>query len=261
LGNTDARPTIQLNVTTATAVSSGAATYQHLIFDGNSQTASKLVSVNTFFSGILIKNFNTASSSSPFFYNSVATSNSAAVFEGGCIACEAYSNTATPFVISYCVDCISSGNTNGTTQGFIIGTVCYHCTGVSNGQDGLQFLTNTASNFVIDSYMGSNARYGFYDAGNGKAFINDSHYNNGTAGLYTTGFTTSNVGAIPITDGEPLTLVGSYNFMPNSTINRGALMLNTSDPATFPRGTTANYRDIGAAQQQATTSGQAGFVY
>ena len=256
LGNADPRPSLQLNVSTATMWAANYIHVQNFVLDGNTQTAAKLVSAGVLFVNCLVKNFNTASTSLSVFYKDLATANSATVFVGNlCDKCEAYSNTAIPYNVSYCIDCISSGN---SATGFTANALCDHCLAVSNNPDGFDTSSNSAG-LIVNSLADDNTTYGFSSNGQGKMFINDAYYGNGTATHFITNLI-GNYGAIPITAGEPLTAIGSYNFMPNSTANQGALLLNASDPATFPRGTTSNYRDVGAAQHQVAGS-QTGYVF
>lgn len=260
LGNTDARPTWQLNVSSATMIPS-TITYQNIIFDGNSQTSAKYISTTAYQYRIVAKNFNTASTAGGYCYSCLFTANSAVVFAGlTCIDCEAYANTATPFTNTVCVECISSFNTGATTHGFAVGVICYHCDGVSNGQDGINIL-GTGGGFIIDSTMESNARYG-YDLGIGKTLINNSYFGNTTAGIFSSTNLETIVGSINTSGGSVFVAPGSNNYALNSTVGQGALLQNTADPANFPRGLTANYRDIGSAQHQAGVGGgQTGYIY
>jgi hypothetical protein len=259
LGNTDARPTIQLNVASATVSVATGVTFIGVIFDGNSQTASRLSNATSSFFRCHFKNFNTATGNVQTFVYSTATGNSATIFVGVmCIFCEAYGNTATGISTGVAIFSVSSGNTGATSEGFVPGTVCYRCTAVANGQDGFQHSINTPG-FVIDSHAESNVRDGYFTGNQGLILVNDSYYGNGTSGIaVSTPF--ANIGPIPVTAGSVFNNAGAFDFSLNSTGSQGALLLNTAFPALFPRGLTATYQDVGAAQHQASVGGQTGGV-
>ncbi|HZI59017.1 MAG TPA: hypothetical protein VFF39_19705 [Verrucomicrobiae bacterium] len=265
LGNSDNRPTIQINTTTVTIATTSATIYKNIIFDGNTQTAAKLTSGANIFTNCLFKNFNTATSGTPIFYKCGATTNSAAVFGGTaiCIACEAWANTATPITTLYCVDCLSYGNTGATTIGYS-NQVCYHCVAVSNGQHGFAASTTNAPGLVVDSHAENNgvsvASAGFNFTGQGKNLRNVSYFNNNSVGVATNANPMANVGAIPVTAGSVFVNAAASNFLLNNTVGAGALLQSVGDPLTFPAGLTTNFRDVGAAQHQASVGGQTAFV-
>ncbi len=254
LGNTDNRPTIQLNVSTATMWNGSGILAQGFVCDGNSQTASK-PSANALFVRCMFKNFNTSpTGTGNGFTNCAATTNSATIFVGSCTGCEAYANTASGFAFTSgllgITNCISSGNTGASSDGFVAtGAENYfaNCIAISNGRDGFRAIGGVATSF-INCHSESNTSNGYLLQNSSKVMINCSYYNNGTD-LSTSG-SVSNTGSIAVTAGSVFVNVGSNNYALNSTTNQGALLRAAGDPATYPRGLTSNYRDIGVAQHQ-----------
>jgi hypothetical protein len=255
LGNTDARPQLQLNVASATMFNSSSAIIQNLFCNGNSQTSARVVAALTFFIGCLFENFNTVSTagSGAQFYRCSATANSATVFAGTlAVACEAYANTATAFTTSICVNCIASGNTGGSTDGFVsAGGIYMNCIAISNGRDGFRSTSNAQAIF-INCHAEANGGYGFDMTTACKALINCSYFNNTSGGVFANTSVMSNTGAISVTAGSVFTNAGGNNFSLNNIVNQGALLRAAANPAIFPRGLTSNFRDIGAAQHQDT---------
>lgn len=257
LGNTDARPTFQLNVSSATLFVSGntGLVIQGIICDGNSQTTAKLAASAAMFVRCMFKNFNTATTSTPSFVDCSATTNSANIFAGMiAIRCEAYANTAMGFSLNAAIDCIASGNTGATTDGFnsaAVSAVVSGCISVANGRHGFNF--GAASEVAcINCHAESNTGTGFITALSGKTFINCSAFGNAAATSFTANV--SNTGFITVTVGSVFVNAASNNYLLNNTANEGALLRAAADPATFPRGLTSNFRDIGAAQHQDSPS-------
>lgn len=259
LGNTDARPTIQLNVSTATMWSTvNAMTIQGFVCDGNTQTSAKLTAGTGV--GIFIRcmfmNFNTATTNG-VFVDCAATTNSAAIFVGeAAVRCEAYANTATPFAITTAIDCISSGNTGASTDGFTTPTISGCTTGcisISNGRHGFNPSNNGNSSTYLNCYAESNSSYGFNIGGTGKALINCAAYGN-TSGAFLFNGSQSNVGFQTLTTGSAFVNAASNNYALNNTAAEGAALRAAADPATFARGLTSTFRDIGAAQHQDSPS-------
>ena len=252
LGGRDNRPQLKLTVTTTTLFTNSSAVVSNLFLNGNGQTSAKLVSTTTQFYNCLIENFNTATSGNPFFYLCSATTNSAAIFTARAIACEAFANTATPFNSSFCIDCISSGNTGATTDGFG-GSFpqCYNCISISNGRHGFSCTTGV----FVNCHAESNAQFGFSGSGFGSVLLNCSGFSN-SSGLtsFSAGNATLEINVTSITAGSVFVNAAGFNFALNNTANQGALLRAAGDPATFPRGLTSNYRDIGAAQHKDSPS-------
>lgn len=257
LGNTDARPTIQLNVATATmfTLGSGTGVIQNVIFDANNQTSSKFAGSGTAINCVLKNNSGTTpvQSGTSQYIGCSATANAVTPFVGSCYGCEAYANTAVGFTISngLCICCISSGNTGASTDGFAMSTASLfaNCTAVSNGRDGFRG-TSALSATAINCHAESNSGFGFDLTNNTKTLINCSHYNNTSGGVNTSN-TESVVGTIAVTVGSVFTNAAGNVFQLNNSNNQGQLLKAASYQGTFPRGLTKNYLDIGAAQSAA----------
>jgi hypothetical protein len=259
LGNTDARPTIQLNVSTAVMwLTVTVMVVQGFVCDGNSQTAAKAASTNGtgIFVRCMFKNFNTATTAG-IFVDCSATTNSASIFVGvSAQRCEAYANTATPFNVTTASDCIASGNTGATTDGFTTPAstaVISGCISVSNGRDGFHTSTGGNSAALINCYAESNTGFGFNIGTTGHALINCAAYSNTSGATSFTG-NQSNAGFQTLTTGSAFVNAGSNNYALNNTAGEGAALRAAANPTTFPRGLTSNFRDIGAAQHQDSPS-------
>lgn len=247
LGNTDARPVWQINVSTATIINTGGTNLiQNMILDGNSQTAAKANASGVFYN-CLFKSFNTVSTGAAIYHNCAATTNSVSVFSGPCYNCEAYANTATPFSLGYAVNCIASDNTGATTDGFIAGGAAityFNCIAIRNGRDGFR---DTLGNpiLLLNCHAESNTVNGFNLPAGAKGMINCSYFNNGTNVASTLSFFQTGT---QTPSASPFINSASNNFALNNVSNQGALLRGVGSPAIFPRGLTSNSRDIGAAQ-------------
>jgi hypothetical protein len=253
--NTDAPPTIQTNVSTATMFTGSNSGYFvfNFILDGNTQTAAKAVNGGTFIN-TTFKNFNTASTNVTVFYNAYMTANSAAVFNGGsagslCVYCSAVANTSTPYVLTSgaCFNCIGRGNT-GTTDAFsITGGQCFNCTAATSGRDGFHITGASTNTLITNSYAESNVvdGYNIVGATSTKMFLALGYYNNMTNIVTTTGtvLTTALTPAASV-------FVSSTNLNLNNTANAGTLLRAVALPSVFLDGATTNFRDIGASQHQ-----------
>lgn len=261
LANTDTKPVNQYGASTITMTATRGI-YVNVEFDGNAQTAARLTISNDTFLRCMIRNMNTASSTGQFVACQ-ATTNSASVFTGSCSLCEAFANTATPFTAISVVDCMSYGNTGATTDGFAlssVGSSCVNCVSYGNGRDGFSLTGATRSNQCVNCHAENNAQYGFNVAAvNGQLVLNCSTYNNIIGTVNSTGVI-YNAGSIAVTAGSVFTNAAGNDFSLNNTANQGALLRAAGFPATFPRGTTSNYRDIGAAQHQDPAAGGANLL-
>lgn len=263
--NTDTnRPTLTLNVASATMFTS-AATLSSLvsgfICNGNSQTAARAVgTIIMYFHRCHFANFNTVSANSHYFYFCSATTCSAMIMRGTCIACEAYANTATPFgagdEYQSLVACISRGNTGASTDGFyaIYRNQTVGCTAYGNGRDGFNLSGASGYPGMMQNCVSvGNGRYGFNLSGGGLyTFLNNAHYNNTSGGV--NGSSNINIGTITLT-ADPFTNAAGGDLSLNNTAGGGAALRALGFPALFPAGLTANYLDIGAAQHQDSGGG------
>jgi hypothetical protein len=139
--------------------------------------------------------------------------------------------------------CIASGNGAAgfysNTSGI---TTFINCTAYGNTGDG--FEGNGPVVQCENCYAESNGGYGFDAHAASMILINCAGYGN-TSGAYTSSGIFSNVGFVTLS-GTAFVNASSGNFALNN--NQGGLLKAAGYPATFPRGLTANYRDIGAAQ-------------
>lgn len=264
LGNSDSPPSIQLNVASATLFSGGTNAFiQNLVFDGNSQTSSRLTTLSAYFIRCLIENFNTNNGGSAIFIYCLATGNSANIFTFGSIYCEATGNTATPFNVTqnggFTQDCLAYNNTGGTTDGFNLSGIpvrAINCTSYGNGREGF-FAAASVSTLLMNCYAEANADFGIRLSGNGQTLINCCAFGN-TAGDYSTSGVFSEVGRISVTS-SALSNPGSGDFSLNNTSGAGALLRAGGFPSNFPAGTTHNYPDVGSVQHQDSGGGSSVF--
>jgi hypothetical protein len=255
LGNTDARPTLQLNVSTATLFSTAGLGYTvwGFVCDGNGQTTAKANSGMISFINCLCKNFNTASTGNALWLWCAFTTNSAQVPVGIMHFCESYNNTSTQFImntIQAITNCISANDTGATTDAFYSdyqnGTFI-NCIAYNPGRDGFR-ITNTVVYALINCHSEGATGKNYNAPSNSKSIINCST-RNGTNTITLTGATVL-LNLKTITAGVVFTNAGAGDFTLNNIVNQGALLRAAGFPSTFPRGLTANYRDIGAAQHQ-----------
>lgn len=256
VANTDAnRPTIQTNVSTATQVQNAStwAAFQNVIFDGNSQTASKVCNGSVLFHNCQIKNFNTANGGNPVHLSYCTYTGNSVALTCGAFASEFYANTATPVAGVQAggdfVSCLFYANTGATTDGCSLAATqsAIGCVAYNNGRDGFTLLGNRQSP-LVNCISTQNGRYG---ANNGTGFlmfmVNFATFNN-TSGA-TNGTPLTSINPITMT-GDPFTNASGNVFSLNSTAGAGALLRALGFPATFPRGLTPSYLDVGAAQHQ-----------
>jgi hypothetical protein len=254
------RPTLQLNVSSATLLTgaSNEFTVWNCILDGNSQTSSKLSASGIVLINCQLNNSNVASTAATYF-NCTATGNSASVFNGVCVDCEAFANTATQFVAGTFINCLSYANTGASTDGFVVNqtTDIFKCVAYNNGRDGFN-LTAGRSGVIANCISVSNARFGYnYPTGSLTVqSLNCAGYNNTSGDQNGSGSVT---GFITLT-GDPFVASGSGNFALNNTAGAGALLRAAGFPALFPAGLTATYEDIGAAQHQDSGGSVGGFL-
>lgn len=170
-------------------------------------------------------------------------------------ACIAYANTVAGFNIAasnvFLSNCLSYGNTGGTTDGFIIIQPCtfVNCTAYGNGRDGFRSVGLGAIGDGVLSFnciSENNGGWGF-NAGVVNTFtktFNLAVYNN-TAGATNGVIVNSNL----ITpSGDVFVNAASSNFALNNIAGAGALLRGTGFPGTFNAGATVGYLDVGAAQ-------------
>ncbi len=246
--NTDTKPLLQYQagLSTATFAATGFA-FVNLAVDGTTQTAAKFGTNGTFWR-CSATGFNTASAGL-FCLECTFTANSAIMNAGTSIACEAYTNTATPFSGStaHAEWCLSYNNTGAGTDGFN-GSSYVNCVAYGNGRNGFNSPIAAAN-----CHAEANAGVGFATNSPTIVLRNCSGYNN-TGGLLSAGSLTLRQGTVTVTDGSVFTNAGSSDFSLNATALRGALLRAAGIPGAFPRGLTTGFVDIGAAQHADPTA-------
>lgn len=262
--NTDAnRPTFKIGSAVSTATlfgGTGIYGVGNFVLDGNSQTTSRGFNSRGVVWNCLFQNCTTTacagnSGGTPLAYFCAATGNSSTSFSGlTTIFCEAYANTATPFSSTYSSHwCFAYGNTGGSTDGFN-SCVGDHLVAYGNGRDG--FLWSALGvQAVTNGIAEANGRYGA-NVSNGAGVVlltNFASYNNTSGRSNATGLLVDR-GAIT-GSGSFFTNAASNDFSLNNTAGAGALCRAAGFPATYPRGTTASYADVGAAQHQDSGGG------
>ena len=260
------RPVISAGAVTGITIMALTSQYhvvQYLVFDGNSAATTKGLT------GTSIQNVvryckvqNTTSEGmthagrvSLLFCEATGCSGSWVFSAGlGCdfLFCEAWSNTTSAFVIDNCscaVGCLAYGNTGASTDGFQLGPAAstIGCIAYANGRHGFYGNGNTGHSF-INCIAEGNTGSGFQAALTTFAanMLNCGYYNNGTN--VNTGVV-NNTGGV-LGSGSFFTNAASADFSLNNTSGAGAALRAVGFPSTFPRGLTANYHDIGAAQHQ-----------
>lgn len=179
----------------------------------------------------------------------------------GALYCEAYANTASAFQAnsssaqSFMVGCLAYSNTGGSTHGFSSAGAaaqwtCINCTAYANGGTGFRTDVAGASPAqLINCLAVSNTGPGYGNTTNAPVHLyNCAGYNNASD---TIGATSTNEGFITLS-ADPFTAAGSNDFSLNNTSGGGAALKALGFPSLYPRGTTASYPDVGAAQAQTT---------
>jgi hypothetical protein len=260
LTTTDSPPTLQVNVASATIFTLNESFARNVIFDGNSQTGVTLYAGISVFVLCTMINFNTISGASGTFIQCKATTNSAIIFNGSGMGCEAYANTATPFqsnTIGYgFVDCVSYANTGATTDGFLLTaskTRCVNCVAYGNGRSGFRWNTSSSlGSFCVNCIAEGHTATGAYGFDNSVAavgyayLLNCGSYNN-QAGR--SGGTLTDEGAIAYS-ASAFTDAAGNDFSLNATVGGGASLRGAGYPGTLPRGVSVGYASVGAVQPQ-----------
>lgn len=157
------------------------------------------------------------------------------------------------------INCISSGNTGGSSSGFSKGSVSaqfINCIAYNNGGNGFDTSVSVGRDSCVNCIAESNGGYGFSSGGvRGLVrLLNCAGYGN-SSGNYVATDITDVVGFVSQTAGSFFTNAASGDFALNNIAGRGALLRGTGNPGVYPRGTTTGYADIGAAQHQDTGGG------
>ena len=191
------------------------------------------------------------------FCEATGCSGTAAIWSSGAAVsvtdCEAYNNSTHGFYVDtmgHLARCLSYGNT-GSGKGFYFSAagICISCTAYGNASDG--FLADLSSGRFEMCIAEGNAGYGWKTSSNRNStqLLKCAGYNN-TAGNYSAANMPDVLGFIAGTAGSFFVDALNGNFALNNLTNQGAMLRGAGFPATFPRGLTANYSDIGAAQHR-----------
>lgn len=170
--------------------------------------------------------------------------------------CEAYANTITGFSIftgSTAFKCLSYLNSGGSSDGFvgIAEMFLAGCVAQGNGRNGFNCPSSTRNSAFWNCVATDNGAEGWSSAGvrDGLMLFNCAGRNN-TSGNYSTTNVTSVFGFITLT-ADPFMDAANGDFRLNATAGGGVLLKETGYPSTLPRGTTANFADVGVAQHHA----------
>lgn len=262
VSNTDAPAQVNYGVSNIPAVTGTRGFTSNLAFNGNGQTLAGSVG-GASITGYLNCSWTAINlvQSGAIFIKCRATGNSVSIFAGTAIDCEAWANTATPFLNSNFIRCLSYDNTGSTTHGFSIAGIAnfaLDCIAYGNGGDG--FLVSAVRNICESCHAENNAGWGYdFGAGSFDVLANCSAYNN-TLGTFSTAVKQVINNFITITAGSVFTNAASADFSLNNIASRGALLRGTGSPSLYPRGLTASFPDIGVSQHQDTGGGGAGQV-
>jgi len=265
---TASKPVLQLaaGVSTATIVTlpNASSWCCNIMLDGNSQTASRAgyapgiygplwllcdalnCTNGGFRNGLAIQCTSTGHTSSDYggFDSLVA------------MFCEAFDGAGLGFRTCKCVGCISHGNSTGFTDYGSVNNTHESCIAHGNAAEGWD-LRSSYGGACINCISEGNGTFGWRgDAVTNFRLINCAGWNN-TSGNGNGNFILP-LGFIAGVIGSFFTNAAAGDFSLNNTAGCGALLRATGFPALFPRGLTANYRDIGAAQHADPAGGSGG---
>lgn len=250
--NTDTKPILQATVGSMTIYtnSSSSRVIVNVTVDGNGQSSVALVSDGQAFRCHLTGQ-TAVPANGPMLISCTITSCSTAFSSTAAMFfCEAYANTATPFInggnLAYYVGCIARSNTGAATDGFAGAGYAVGCVAYANGRHGFA-NTRTAINCVAEGNTGAGFVFPGSTAWN-MGTISCAAYNNTGGATSGTPLPGNLINFLTLTDGSPFVDAANSNFALNNTALRGALLRAVGYPATFPSGLTANYADIGVAQ-------------
>jgi hypothetical protein len=260
-GNTDTKPVIQTNVSTATQIGNTDAAFNNIDFDGNNATTSAHVNTNARFFNCVVRNFNTTSGTAHYF-SCLLTGNSIAnACQGAFLFTEAYANTATPiFASAYAVNVLTYDNTGASTDGITVQgpSSAINITAIGNGRDGIVIGNSGVIITAVNCVAQSNGRYGLRGDID-VILVNYASYNN-TSGS-TNGYVAASVNPEAYS-ADAFTDTANDNYALNNIASAGAALRAQGMAgllATFPRGLTSGYLDIGAAQH-ADPASSGGYV-
>lgn len=258
-------------ITAFTLITVGAATYvDNIEADGNSRTTSKGFSISSI-SAVVYRcrarnctntGFLGTISAAFIMCEATACTTQPAFDTGHWYGCNAHDNTSssTGFstgTSSIAVDCISANNAG---EGFLLTSnncTMINCTAYGNTGQGFRSTSNatTVHNVLINCISVNSGAFGYQDtlaAFDGVWMFNCAGYNN-TSGNIGGNITAANsIGFLTLT-AAPFVAAGSNNFGLNSTAGGGATCKAAGLLGVAPGLSTTSYKDLGAAQSQATS--------
>lgn len=258
------RPTIQLNVGTATMFGNLNAEYhtQHLILDANSQASSKCSETSGIWYYVWAKNATLLG-----IKNNSAFGRAYLCEVSGCAAtplncafaafCVAHDNTLTVFSnlgaiqCTHVVNCLSYNN---NCSGFHNAVNAINCLAYGNGQHGMTSV-NIPSLF-INCISEGNTLFGFATNTGSANLINCASYNNGSGRYGTTsgGRLFSDVNGVA-GSASFFNNAAGLDFTLNDVAGAGALLRGAGFPTSFPVPANSNFSDIGPIQHQDSAGG------
>jgi hypothetical protein len=271
-GDKGTRPVISAGAVTSVTLFTAAQLWvvvDNLIFDGNSGasttgfsvTASRTAVRRLHAQNTTAKGLNLESGCFAYRCTATGCSGTSAIHLGNVsgqvvMNCEAYGNTIHGFnaeALNWTlIRCISSGNTGGSTDGFVIsstGSTLESCVAYGNGRHGFSFSplgTIGVTNCVAEG--NTNTGFKASSVGQNIFLANCAAVNNSTANYDTTNL--PNRTDCLTGSASYFTDPGSGDFSLNNTAGGGAAARAAGTPGVMPRGTTTGYRDIGVAQHQ-----------
>jgi hypothetical protein len=254
-GNTDTKPLLQASVALGTMWAGSNNWVYNIAFDAASKAATSHVTNGAYTRCSFVNS--TAADSMTFASHCTATTNAANVFVGsGFFYCEAWANTATPFAVSNGTlgHCLAYDNTGAATDGFTVASIAsghfFNCIAVNNGRDGFRGGASNSRMILQNCIAEDNAGWGVNSVSFPSIVIRCAFFSN-TSGTVTGAKT--EVASITAT-ASVFTNAAAGDFSLNNTAGAGADLRAVGyidlSGATFPRGLTTSYLDVGIAQHQ-----------
>lgn len=244
----DTQPTLQTQVNSSTMFTSAnnSLLVYNMILDGNNGggfTGSKLAST-AYVIGSTVENFNTASTGVVSGRSNYITGNSAAVFIGGALNYSEITGNTVPAAVSMTAltNDLCYAETATSCATIVNGAIVEGLTAVGITGSGVASTAANGQRVIANSYFQSNTVDGILCTGSRCATFGVGFFGNGATigGAFdSTGTISPGADAFTNTAGNVFTL------------NSGAAGLSlrgTGTPNIFPRGLTANSRDVNAAQ-------------
>lgn len=253
-GNTDTKPLLQASVALGTMWAGTNNWVYNIAFDAAAKAATAHVNQGAYTRCSFVNNTNP--NVTALATHCTATTNASTVFTGDCFYCEAWANTATPFAPSNGTlgHCLSYDNTGAATDGYVVSSIAsahfFNCLAVNNGRDGFRTAASSSRMILENCVAEDNAGWGVNSVSNPSIVIRCAFFSN-TLGTVTGAAT--EVASITAT-ASVFTNAAAADFSLNNTAGAGADLRAVGyidlSGATFPRGLTTSYLDVGVAQHQ-----------